>query len=874
MLHQVFPAAALALSALGAAPALATTQLPTGVVPSHYALSITPDAAAARFDAHVSIAIEVLTATRSITLNAADLRFSSARLLPGSGQTGARGATVTLDVAAQNATFTFAQPVAPGSYQLVLDYSGKIGQQAAGMFALDYDGSAGKQRALFTQFENSDARRVLPSWDEPAYKATFALDAIVPSGQLAVSNMPVTRSNKLADGRIRVSFAQTPKMSTYLLFFALGDFERVTADADGTEVGVITRRGSVAQAAFALDASKTVLREYNDYFGVRYPLPKLDNVAAPGRSQFFGAMENWGAIFSFEHTLLLDPAVSSQSDREGVFGVAAHEIAHQWFGNLVTMRWWDDLWLNEGFASWMAGRTTDRLHPEWNTRLNVIASRERAMARDALATTHPVVQRIETVEQAQHAFDDITYRKGQAVIRMLEQYVGANAWREGVRAYMTRHAYGNTVSDDLWREVEKAAAKPITAIAHDFTLQPGVPMIRVESAVCKGGATDVRLVQSQFSQDQPQATPLRWRVPVTLQLAGSAGQTHVLVERGAASVKLAGCGALLVNAGQDGYYRTLYARPQMAALSAQFARLAPIDQLGLLSDSWALGKAGMQPAADFLDLAAATPAGADPQVWGKIAGVLAEIDEHYKADPVRRRQFGRQAVALLAPVMARSGWTAREDESSSIVVLRAQLIETLGKLDDHVTVAEARRRYAARVSDPAALPAALRNAILGVVARHADAATWEQLRQAAKGEKSPMLKDQLYNLLSMTQDDALARRSIALATSDEPGATTGAQMLVQVAQAHPELAFDFATANIARVDQLIDSAVRSRYYPRLAAQSADPAMIGKLEAFARDQLAPGGRREAETAMASIGERIKLRSGRLATIDSWLARHGG
>ena len=218
--------------------------------------------------------------------------------------------------------------------------------------------------------------------------------------------------------------------------------------------------------------------------------------------------------------MLLDPTISTQSDKQGVFTVAAHEIAHQWFGDLVTMRWWDDLWLNEGFASWMASRTTQRLHPEWNAILGTVNVRERAMNRDAIATTHPVVQKVETVEQAAQAFDAISYSKGESVIRMLEGYVGEDAWRQGVRSYMKAHAYGNTASDDLWRAVEAAAGQPITAIAHDFTLQPGVPMIRVESATCRDGKTTLQLTQGEFSRDNPNKKPLAWRVPVTAQAAG------------------------------------------------------------------------------------------------------------------------------------------------------------------------------------------------------------------------------------------------------------------------------------------------------------------------------------------------------------------
>ncbi|HYE40665.1 MAG TPA: M1 family metallopeptidase, partial [Ramlibacter sp.] len=441
------PAAAAPAQAARAIAADATTQLPRNIAPSHYDVSITPDAANATYTGKTTISLTVVEPTASITLNATEMAFASAQLTGAGGA--AQQAKIAVDEAAQTATFTFAQPLQRGEYKLALEYSGKIGTQAVGLFSLDYDSPEGRKRALYTQFENSDARRVIPSWDEPAYKATFTLEAIVPAAQMAVSNMPVQKTTTLPDGRKQVLFGRSPKMSTYLLFFALGDFERATKTVAGTELGVVTKRGSIKQAQYVLDESGKLLKEFNNYFGVPYPLPKLDNIAAPGRSQFFGAMENWGAIFTFEYALLLDPAISTQGDKQGAFSIGAHEMAHQWFGNLVTMRWWDDLWLNEGFASWMESRMTEKLHPEWNSHLSSVSVRESAMNRDSVASTHPVVQKIDTVEQASQAFDSITYQKGEAVIRMLENYVGETAWREGVRSYIKKHAYQNTVSNDL-----------------------------------------------------------------------------------------------------------------------------------------------------------------------------------------------------------------------------------------------------------------------------------------------------------------------------------------------------------------------------------------------------------------------------------------
>lgn len=853
-----------------------TTQLPRGVTPSHYALSLTPDAKASTFTAKVAITVAVSAPTSSITVNALDLAFASASI-EGAGAA-QQASKIDIDAGKQTATVHFAQPLAKGQYTLNIDYSGKIGSQATGLFSLDYDTPEGRKRALYTQFENSDARSVIPSWDEPDYKATFALDVTVPSGEMAVANMPVTNSVELGNGKKRVTFATTPRMSTYLLFFGLGEFERATAMSDGTEIGVITKKGALDQGRFALDESAALLREYNDYFGVRFPLPKLDNIAAPGRSQFFGAMENWGAVFTFEYSLLLDPAISTQSDKENIYVTLAHEMAHQWFGDLVTMRWWDDLWLNEGFASWMESRATERMHPEWNTALSSVGVREAAMSRDALATTHPVVQRIATVEQASQAFDTITYQKGESVIRMLEAYVGADTWRTAVRSYMKKHAYGNTVSNDLWREVDAAAGKPVSKIAHDFTLQPGVPLIRVQSAVCKAGNTTVTLTQDEFTKDRDGKKPLRWRVPVIAQTVGSSKLARALVENGKATMQVPGCGPLLVNAGQSGYYRTLYAPAMAGQLAASFAQLPAIDQLGVLSDSQSLGMAGLQDPASFLDLVKATPLSADPQVWGKIAGALAGLHEQYadgSADKsARQRAFDAWAVARLAPVLAQTGWQARAGEAATVATLRSQLISTLSALDDAAVIAEARRRYDARNSDPAALPAPLRRTILGVVAQHADGAVWDQMHAEAQAEKTPLIRNQLYDLLASSDDVALASRALTLALTDEPGVTNSPAMISRVARSHPELAFDFALAHLEQVYARIDASSRSRYFPRLASASAQAAMMDKLDAYAKTHLAEGARGDADTAKADIAYRIKVRTQRLPAIDAWLAKQTG
>lgn len=853
------------------AAASVTTQLPRDVRPTHYDVEVVPHADRMTFDGKVRINVDVLVPTRSITLNAVDMTFANVSL--GRAQGKALVPKTSVDVNAQTATFTFDQPLPVGSYLLSIDYSGKIGTQANGLFALDYPTEAGRKRALYTQFENSDARRFIPSWDEPAYKATFGLSVVAPTGHMVVSNMPAAGTHDLGDGRTLTLFKPTPKMSTYLLFLSVGEFDRTTLADNGVEIGVIAQQGKVEQARFALEASRDVLREYNDYFGVAYPLPKLDNIAAPGRSQFFSAMENWGAIFTFESSLLLDPAISNISDQQRVFTTAAHEIAHQWFGNLVTMAWWDDLWLNEGFATWMEGRTTRKLHPEWDADSVEAAFTSRGpMGGDAYATTHPVVQHVATVEQASQAFDGITYGKGSAVIGMLEDYVGEAAWRDGVRSYVAKHAYGNAVTDELWAEIEKAApGKQFTTVAHDFTLQPGVPLIKA-SSTCANGETVVQLEQGEYTVDRPGKTPLRWRVPVSLR--GADGKAVRVLVDGQASVRLPGCGApVLVNAGQKGYFRTLYAPAQFKAISAGFATLPAVDQMGVMLDASALAAVGLQPEADALDLALQVPLQAAPELWQNVAGMLSNIDAMLKDNPARQAAFRKFAQARLAPKFAQLGWQNRDGDSAATRQLRSSMIAMLGALGDAKVLAEARRRFDASATDPSALPADLRRTVLGMVARNADAATWDKLHAMAKAEKSSMLRDQYYGLLAAAKDKALAQRALDMALTDEPGATNSASMISTVAWEHPDMAFDFAVAHREKVDTLVDSTSRARFYPGLGSSATDLAMVDKINAFAEKYIAPTSRRDAERVVNGIQTRVKLRQQRLPQIEAWLKQHG-
>ena len=859
---------ALAQSAAPTGPAAGiTTQLPRGAAPSHYAIEVTPDAANLRFTGNTVIDVTVSQTMPALVLNAADLSIGAVTLTPANGK--AMKGAAKVDADAQTVTLDFGKPLAPGNYRLAIAYAGVINQQANGLFALDYTNNEGQaKRALFTQFEAPDARRFVPSWDEPSYKATFDLTAIVPTGELAVSNMPVKSTADMGGGKTRVSFGTSPKMSTYLLFFGLGELERATKMAGQTEVGVITGKGNSGKAQLALDASANILPYFNEYFGVPFPLPKLDNVAGPGQSQFFSAMENWGAIFTFERALLVDPRFTSESTKRRIYETVAHEMAHQWFGDLVTMAWWDDLWLNEGFASWMATKVTDKLQPEWEMLLTRVDGREAAMSLDSLSTTHPVVQKITTVDQVNQAFDAITYQKGEAVITMLEGFAGEDVWRNGIRSYMKAHAYGNTVTDDLWKAVEGAGAKGLVAIAHDFTSKPGIPLVKVESAQCQGGSTLLTLSQGEYSRDNKDKAPLSWNVPVMAQTIGGAPQRLILQGKG--QMTLPGCGAYVINAGQTGYYRSLYPAANVEALAKGFTRLSSIDQTGLLADNYQLGLGGYQPIGLALDLIDAVPANASPAVLAEVPGYLGSAYDMLEGDAAAQARVGAYATAKLGPVLSRIGFDAKAGEGPQVPVLRSALVSTLGDMGDKAVVAEANRRFAALESDPAALDGPLRNVWLGIIAKNADQATWDKLRMMAKGAKTDLEKSTLYALLGGARDQKLGAQALDLALTDEPGKTTSAAIIGQVGYEHPMLAVDYVLAHRAQYEALIDVSARSQALARLGGGSADPAMAAKLDAYATQYLTPESRKVVDRAIAAIKTRVETRQRLKAPLAAWFA----
>ena len=872
---STIPAATTPLAApvftMAPLPDSVPSDLPRIARPLNYAIHVTPDAPNLTFTGSADIRFELYEPSDRIILHALDIDFGRTALFSADGELIADLKVEPHDEARQTVALVAPQTIAPGTYAIVTDYAGTIGTQAAGLFALDYpDKRTGdERRALFTQFEAPDARRFAPMFDEPSYKATFDLSATVPSDQMAVSNMPIAAKTDNGDGTTEVVFQTSPLMSSYLLFFGLGDFERATMTAStGTEVGIVAPAGSGSQSQYALEGLAQIMPWFEDYFGLAYPLPKLDNVAGPGQSQFFGAMENWGAIFTFEGILLDDPAITSPAVRQQIYETQVHEVAHQWFGNIVTMAWWDDLWLNEGFASWLDTKVTAQFHPEWQGMLNRVAVRERAMGLDAFANTHPVVQDISTVAELAQAFDGITYSKGEAVIAMLEDYAGQDVWKAGLQDYLATHAYGNTANTDLWAAMEQAGATGLTAIAHDFTTQKGVPLV-MATGQCVNGTTQLTLMQSEFTSDRrgdPSFAAGSWKVPMQIAVGNQAPVRQVL--EGEASLTLPGCGPVVVNSGQLGYFRTSYMDDMAAAQADAFATFAPIDQLGLLRDAAALSDAGYKPLDYAMSLLEAVPGDANPLVTGYAAGAWADAYETLGEEHVEARaKLAAMASARLAPRLAALGYDPLPQEPVVDTNLRATLLGALGVLGDEAVLSEAQKRFAALADDPRSLDGPLKNSWVGIASANASAADWQLLKQLAASSTSTVERQSYYRRLGAAKDPALAQAALDFALSGEAG-TAAAAIIGQVANTYPELAFDFTMAHLDDVRALVDPSGWHGFVAGLARGSTDADLLARLEAY-RDSLPADEAVPVVRAVDAFKVRMEVSERQEAALLEWL-----
>jgi len=814
----------------------------------------------------MTVDIQVLKPSRTIVLNALDLEFTRATLL-GQPETALKP---VLDPRKQTLELKLPRQLAPGQYRLALEFTGRLTEQAQGLFYARYRAASGQKIMLCTQMEATDARRMFPCWDEPVFRATFDLTAVVPEAHVAVSNMPIEKETKLPGGLKEVTFARTPPMASYLVALISGELESLSGESEGVQIHVYTTAGRKEQGRYALEAARKLLVYYDQYFGIKYPLPKLDLIAVPGG--FSGAMENWGAITFEEGELLFDPASSSQNTRQDIFVTVAHEMAHQWFGNLVTMAWWDDLWLNEGFASWMENKATDHFNPDWQMWLAAGSEKSSVMSRDARGATHPIQQPVRNESGANDAFDSITYVKGQSLLRMLETYLGEETFRQGIHEYLSGHLYSNTTTADLWAALGKASGKPIERLCAGWTEQPGLPVVKVDVGGTNQGRI-YRLEQERFTVDDAGARRLVWVIPVAYRNAGAATDTtsFSLLEAKPALVALPDqAAAILVNAGDAGYYRVWYEPGLFRELLQIYQRLPDADRFGLLDDAWAMVEGNRASSATYLDLVRSIHAEKTCAIWQQIISTIDFIDELQQYQP-GRDGFAKFARAELRLPWRRLGFEPTAGEPATDSLLRGSLFASLGEFGDADILAEARAKYKEFLAAPDALAADARPAVLKIVGRYADKTTYEQIHNLAREASGTEERQLYYRALAGALDIDLARATLELSLTNELPPQEAAALVSQAAHLgeHPELAWAFFLQHGKALLAKVDAYERNGYAPSIADAFCDASRADELEAYVRKNLPADALAKAREAEAEIRFKASLKRRELPIIDKWV-----
>jgi aminopeptidase N len=834
--------------------ALMPGRLPKNVVPEHYEIAVTPDIKAMTLAGHESVTLKISASADQIVFNSLNETLIHVRF------DGKPVAGVASDDEKQLTTVRLARPARVGAHRLTFDYTGKIETGPQGLFLQPYAYPGGVSgQMLSTQMESTDARRLFPCWDEPAFRAVFVLTVTVPSGWATVSNMPIAQ--RTVHGALQtVRFDPSPKMPSYLVEFTGGDLGHLSGKSGATDLGVWAVRGQEENGRYALGNAAQILADYNDYFGYAFPLPKLDSIAIPGG--FSGAMENWGAITYMEELLLLSPS-SSLSQQQQIYSTQAHEMAHQWNGDLVTMGWWDHLWLNESFASWMAAKETAIRNPSWQWWEQEDASKEFAMRADALPNSPAIRQHVTDELQASNAFDSsITYNKGQSILRMLEAYLGPDAFRDGIRRYFKAHAFSNATTTDLWVALSAATGKDVASIAGDWTGRPGFPLLKAEATCAADGARTLRVTQSRFLVAGSPQGDSHWMVPLQVRI-GSHGESRPQMLT-ALPMPAGTCAEpLSLNAEAIGFYRVQYDAATLQTNVTHFGELPDGDRIALLDDEWALVLARAQPLTSYLALASHMDGDLDTRAWQQISAALGAIEYDDRGRP-GHDVFSTFARSVLKPAFTALGAEPKADESPDRQILRRTLIRNLGLLGDPEVIRIARQRFETFLKDPASLPASDQSAILAVVARDADAATFEQLHELARSAKNIAELERYYSALGEVRDPKLADEAAQIAFSPEiPPQAIQARIGIigGLTNEHPALGWHMFSEHaheLLQAQGTFEPLIEAQYTPQLFWNSAP---LDEIEAWVRSkvpaEMAPVIERGMSAARLKLSEKELL-----------------
>ena len=860
--HATFLALAISMAAAQRLPEIAR--------PENYKLAFTPDLDSAKFEGDETITVRVLKPTSEITLNAADIDFHNVTITA-NGMT--QKANVTPEKDKEMAVLSVEKQLPAGTATIHIAYSGILNSEMRGLY-LGKDDQGRKYAS--TQFEATDARRAFPSFDEPDYKATFDITAVADKGMTAISNQKVISDEPGPGDKHTVKFATTAKMSSYLAALVIGNFEYLEGEADGIPIRVYATTGKKEMGKFALESAEHILSYYDKYFGIKYPYGKLDLVGIPDFSA--GAMENTGCITFREVILLIDEKQGSVDLKKTIASVIAHEMAHQWFGDLVTMKWWDDVWLNEGFATWMSSKPIQKWRPEWNFDLDDVSNTGGTLNVDALENTRPIHQAANTPDQIQELFDGIAYGKAAAVLRMLESYLGEETFRAGVNSYIKQHQYANATAEDFWDAQAKTSKKPVDQIMPTWVKQAGEPMVNVK-AQCTGGSTSVTLTQQRYYFDRVRyesPSDQLWQIPLCMKGSATSAPKCELLTKKEATFALPGCSNwVFANAGAAGYYRTGYQPETIRAIAADAeTKLTPAERISLHNDIWASVRVGREPVGDYLAYAQGLQGDRNRAVIEDVLVKLNYIGQYLVNDSDRDayRSWLRQ---YLTPMIKQVGWEPKSGESDEQRTLRARLFAALGyDARDPEALEEARKIADKALSDPASVDHELAGSALAIAAAHGDSEFYDKLMTALKNPKSPEEYYAYFYTLPQFTDPKLLQRTLDFAISSDVR-SQDALGLVGNVLGNPDgqkLAWDFVKEHWPELEKA-GGPFASAQVVGATSSFCDAGMRDQVTEFFNAHKVAAAERTYKQSIERINNCVDLKSQQQPNLASWLGQHG-
>ncbi len=837
------------------------------VVPSHYKLSLDPDISGQKFSGEETIAVQVQQPTSEIVLNSLGLEIALAEVTAG-GST--MPAQIAYDQPSEMVRLTFAKPVPAGAATLHLKYSGKL---TAGLRGLYLSKSARRQYAV-TQFEGTYARMMFPGFDEPGFKATFDLTVVADKGDTAISNGHIIKDDPIAGSeRHRLTFSTSPKMSTYLVALAIGDWQCLERTVDGVPIRVCAVPERKQEGQFALEAAAQSIHFYNQWYGIKYPFGKLDMLAIPDYE--WGGMENTGSIFYRDTALLMDEKTASVFSKRSHATVVAHEIAHQWFGDLVTAAWWDDIWLNEGFASWMERKPIIAWHPEWHLEDDAAATAQRVIGQDSLSAARAIHGDPRTSAEIKEMFDGITYEKGAAVLGMLETYVGPEVFRKGVNAYLQAHANGNAAAADFWQAMAKVSGKPVDKIMPTFVMQPGVPLVTV-SGSCANGKTTLQLSQQRFligvtSAPQQEQT---WSIPVCTKAAQNAGSACYLADKKSDSVTANACPAwVFANRDAKGYYRVFYEDQKnlMSVAAAAEKELTVPERIALVEDLWAMVRAGKEPVGIFLDATKSLRAEHSRSVIEFVSDHLGTI-EHSLVPEQKQKEYRDFVRQQFAPQAKEVGWNSSANDSDEQKALRASLLGILGEAGDPDAVAAAQKITQAYMKDPNSVEGTIADPALRVTAENGAAALYDQLSEAMDRAHGA---DEYYHYLGALtsfHQPELVKRTLALVDQGKIRQQDYVRIFPALLSESPgrEIAWDYLKAHLDTLAEKVTS-FGGRGAVSALGGFCSAAMHDDIQQFFTDHRAPGAERALKQSLERINNCAEFKKRQGDNMEKWMAQ---